>query len=155
MSVSVYTLASIPTSMATGAVGRQLSPLPYSGRGPGPDFLWQPSVCCPTYGVLPWGNGWVDFEDQGGGTSACAPIVAGTLAILASLFPDASGRMLRSAIRASASNAMVGLPGVPYHPLTGSGLLQAHKAIRAVGLMAAAHPSYILEALHPRSRLVR
>lgn len=144
--ISAYTLASIPVSMGVGALDRELRPQFYSARGPGPSFPWQPAVCCPTYGVLPWGSGWRDFQEQGGGTSSCAPMVAGALAILRSLYPAASGRELRAALRASANNRLLGYSGALYHPLTGSGLLQIADAVKAVP-RARRHPSYFLEGL--------
>ena len=86
----------------------------------------------------------MDFEEQGGGTSSCAPQVSGVLAMMMTAYPDRTFAEYRAALRMSASNAALGMPFVPYHPITGAGLLQADRAIQSVP-NARSHPSFLLE----------
>ncbi len=150
-SISMYGSASSAFALAVGAVGEDLRPQPYSSRGPGVVFPMQPAVCCPTYGTLPWGSGFRDFGQQGGGTSSCAPQVSGALAILQTAYPKASNRLLRAAIRAGADNGKVGQSGVLYSVYTGFGLLQVDRSLRRMPL-ANTHPSFALEAAWPTWR---
>lgn len=141
--ISAYTMATLAQTLGVGALGRDLRPQFYTSRGPGALFPWQPAVAAPTFGVLPWGNGFRDFGPQGGATSSATPQVAGVLALLDTQYPDLDARTLRAAIRAGARNDILGIPGL-YHPLTGSGLLRADRALE-IGPRARQHPSYVLE----------
>ena len=130
-------------STSTGALTRNLKPQPYSSLG-GQCFPFQPTVSAPTFGFLPWGSAWMDFGDQGGGTSSCAPMLSGVLAMMMAQHPGRSFREYRAAVRTAASNTAVGLPGIPYNPATGAGLIQAADSIRAVP-NARLTPAYMIE----------
>ena len=131
-------------SVSSGALTQDLSPQYYSSIG-GQCFPFSPTVSAPTYGILPWKNGWMDFGAQGGGTSACAPLVSAALAIMMTEHPGLEFREYRTALRQSASNAALGMPLLPYHPATGTGLLQADKAVSVVP-SAKSSPWYYVEA---------
>ena len=146
---SGYCMNTAKWGVSSGALDRGLQPQFYSSMG-AQCYPLNPTVATPTYGVLPWGNSFMDFGDQGAGTSACAPQVSGALAMMMTAYPGRPFQDYRAALRAGASNAALGLPGVPYHPATGAGLLQADAAIRAVP-SARAHPSWMAENLIPSS----
>lgn len=146
--VSVYTLASMVPSLAVGALDRNHRIQFYSARGPGAIFPWAPAVVCPTFGILPWGTAYRDFGEQGGGTSSCAPMVSGALAILMTESPTTTHRLHRAAIRAGADNGAVGKPGILYDPYTGSGLLRIDRSLIALRSgRAQLQPSYALESI--------
>lgn len=147
--VTGYCMGTSPWSVSVGAVGRDLKPLFYSSSG-GQCFPLSPTCVTPTYGELPWGSGFMDFGDQGAGTSSTTPMVSGALAILNSLYPRASNADLRAALRASARPLNPNRPYELYDPETGSGLLQIMDAIQAVP-MARSHPSYAYERDFPTS----
>ena len=144
-SPSIYCMNSLAVSTAVGAVDRNLRPHFYSSLGPGQCFPAQPTVATPTFGILPWGAAYMNFADQGGGTSSCAPQVSGALAMMMTAHPNRRFRDYRAALRASADNRVVGLPPGAYYPATGFGLLQCDGAIKAVPY-AQAHPSWAWEA---------
>ena len=139
---TLWCMNSLPESVSVGALDRSLRPQFYSTPGPGQCFPAQPVAVAPTYGVLPWRDGFRDFGEQGGGTSSTAPMVAGALALLMSAFPDATNRELRNALRASSSNLALGMP-LPYTPETGFGLLQVRTALSLLPLIKF-HPFYPL-----------
>ena len=146
---SSYCMQTTKWGVSVGALDRSLTPQFYSSLA-GQCYPLSPAVAAPTYGVLPWGSAFMDFGDQGGGTSSTAPQVSGVLAMMMTAHPGRPLQDYRAALRAGASNAALGLPGVPYHPATGAGLLQADAAIRAVPT-ARAHPSWMAENLIPSS----
>lgn len=125
--VSAYCMATVGWVTTVGALGRDLRPTFYTSKS-GQCSPWKPDVAAPTYGVLPWGDGWRDFGDQGGGTSSTAPMVSGILALLKESWPDLTSPQLRAVLRAGASNLRIGAP-IPYHPLTGSGLANAEASL--------------------------
>ena len=136
-----------PWSTSCGALDRNLHPQFYSSLG-GQCFPLFPTVSAPTYGILPWGSGYMDFGDQGGGTSACAPLVSGALALMFTEHPGKDFAVYRAALRKSAKS--LGLTGLVWPAVTGSGLLQVDDAIQAVPV-AKLHPSYLLEKTLPTS----
>lgn len=136
----LWCLNSLPESVSVGALDRNLRPQFYSTPGPGQCFAPQPVAVAPTYGVLPWGGGFSDFGEQGGGTSSCSPMMAGALAIMMSAYPNATNRELRNALRAGSSNLALGRP-LPYTPETGFGLLQIQSSL-ALLPMIKLHPFY-------------
>ena len=101
----------------------------------------QPTVVGPTAGILPWGNGFRDFGEQGGGTSSCTPQVAGAMAILMTEYPKADNRMLRNALRAGA-RFPESKPG-PWDPYYGFGVLQVANALSQMRRIKG-HPYYAL-----------
>ena len=137
---TLWWLNSMPQSVSVGALDRNLRPQFYSTPGPGQCFPLQPVAVTPTYGVLPWGGGFRDFGEQGGGTSSTSPMVAGALALLMSRYPEATNRELRNALRAGSSNLVLGSP-LPYMPETGFGLLQIQTALALLPLIKL-HPFY-------------
>ena len=90
----------------------------------------------------------MDFKEQGGATSSCAPMLSGTMALIHSEYPNLKPDELRAAVRMSARNDLVGLPGVFHHPATGSGLLQVDSAIQSAP-GAKIHPWYLIEKTTP------
>jgi intein/homing endonuclease len=145
---NLYCMNSTKWSVSTGALDRLLRPHFYTSRGFGQCYPFQPTVSTVTYGILPWGAGYMDFGEQGAGTSSCAPQTSGALALMLSFYGPKPFRDLRAALRAGANNAILGFPGLPYHPATGAGLLQVDAALAAVP-RAAAHPSWLAEATIP------
>jgi len=138
--VNGWCMNTTPVSFAVGACDLQGVKHPYSSVG-GQCYPLSPIVVCPTQGVIAWGNGYKDFREQGGGSSAAAPIVSGALAILITEFPHLTNAELRAAIRASA------IPlgdRVDFSPGTGSGLLRIDDAIQAAPT-AHTHPTYDYE----------
>lgn len=138
---TLWCMNSLPESVSVGALDRNLRPQFYSSPGPGQCFPLQPLAVAPTYGVLPWGGGFSDFGEQGGGTSSTSPMVAGALALLMSAYPQATNRELRNALRAGASNLVLGRPS-PYTPETGFGLLQIQTTLSLLPLIKL-HPFYV------------
>lgn len=126
-STSITCVESGSGSISTGVVDRFMQPHAYTGRGPGYCSPLQPFISVPTYGVLPWGPGWIDTGKQGGGTSAGAPLIAAACALLRSVYPGATNLQIRAALAASA-RPLGKLPG--WDSATGFGLLQADKAIQ-------------------------
>lgn len=146
--VTNFSMNSTKWSTSCGALTRGLKPQHYSALG-GQCYPWHPTVAAPTFGVVPVGAGYKDMGEEGGGTSACAPQVSGTLALMMAVHPGRSFREYRAALRAGASSAALGL-AVPYSPAAGAGLLQADGAIRAVPT-ARLHPSWLTEWVTPSS----
>jgi len=147
---NLYCMNSTKWSVSTGALDRLLRPHFYTSRGFGQCYPFQPTVSTVTYGILPWGAGYMDFGEQGAGTSSCAPQTSGALALMLSFYGPKPFRDLRAALRAGANNAILGFPGLPYHPATGAGLLQVDAALAAVP-RASSHPSWLAEATIPTS----
>lgn len=126
--ISGYCMSSSKWATSAGAVGRDLRPQPYSSLG-GQCSPGHPVVAAPTFGVLPWGSGYRDFGELGGGTSSAAPQVSAALAMMMTQYPGKPFSHYRAALRASANNVILGQPG-PYNPLTGAGLIQMDRAIQ-------------------------
>ena len=142
---------SLPWSVSIGAVDRELRPQFYSSQR-GQCYPLIPTVVCPTYGMLPWARGFRDFGEQGGGTSSCAPMVSGALAILSSAFPKARNAELRAALRAGAMPLNPDRPYRYFDPGTGSGLLQVENSLARV-TTAREHPTYGYELAFPTTVL--
>lgn len=147
--ISGYCMSSNPNAASCGALDRHLSPQFYSSLG-GQCSAFAPTCVTTTFGVLPWGGGYRDFGETGGGTSSCSPQLAGVLALMMSQYPGRPFSEYRAAIRASANNTVLGLPGIAYFPLTGAGLIQADNAIRAVPSIRS-HPWNAAERIIPTS----
>ena len=141
--VSSYCMNTTRQSTNAAALDRNLRPQFYSSLG-GQCWPLNPTVCAPTFGILPWGKGFQDMGEQGGATSSCAPMVAASLAIMMTRWPRRPFGDYRAALRASANNAVLGRPGVEFDHATGAGLLQAHLAVDAVP-RAHSHFSWALE----------
>lgn len=138
--VEAWCMNTTPASVSVGAATLTGLRQPYSAIG-GQCYPLSPSVVAPTEGVLPWGDGFRDFGPQGGGTSACAPQVAGALAILDTLYPTATNAQLRAALRSGARQ----LGPDPHHnPGVGAGMLQIDDSIIALP-SAETHWSYDYE----------
>jgi len=149
--VEAWCMNTTPTSVAAGAMTLSGQRQDYSAIG-GQCYPPTPTVATPTEGVLPWGDGFRDFGRQGGGTSACAPQVAGALAILDTLYPTATNAQLRAALRSGAKQ----IGPDPQHNLgIGAGMLQIDDAITALP-SAESHWSYAYEKtfLESKSTLV-
>jgi hypothetical protein len=146
---SGYCMNTTKWATSSGALTRDLKPQPYSSFG-SQCYPLNPTVSAPTYGTLPWGSGFLDFEEQGGGTSSCAPMVAGTIAMMMTKYPGEHFKNYRAALRGAASNNKLGLFGAPYNPASGAGLLQADSSIRGVP-GAQRQPSYWAEQTIPSS----
>ena len=138
--VNGWCMNTTPVSFSVGACNLSGVKHTYSSVG-GQCYPLTPLVVGPTEGVVPWGSGFKDFQDQGAGSSAAAPLVSGALAILATEFPHLSNAELRAAMRAGA------IPlgsASDFNPGTGAGLLQIDRAIEAAPT-AKNHPSYSYE----------
>lgn len=130
---SIYCGPSLEGVTSVGALQKDLDIQPYSSRGPGQCSRVNPSTVTPTYGVLPWADGFRDFGERGGGTSSTAPIAAGVTALLRTLEPNQSPWAYKRAIEISGSNIALNRPS-PYNPITGFGLLDAVRARQALSL---------------------
>ncbi len=139
-SVRGWCMNTTPVSVSVGAATLGGNRQRYSSIG-GQCYPLSPIVVAPTGGVVPWGDGFVDFGDQGGGTSAAAPQVAGALAILDTAFPNLSSAELRAALRAGATP--IG-PDPEFNPGTGAGMLRIDRALQAAPT-AKDHPTYSYE----------
>ena len=139
---SITCIESNPGAIAVAALDSALQPHPYSARGPGYCSPLQPLVGAATYGVLPWGRGWIDTGSQGAGTSSTAPQVSGALAILRAKYPRASNVALRAALVIGA-RPVQDTPG--WNPAAGFGLLQADAALNALETVPG-HPYYQIVA---------
>ena len=138
--VNGFCMNTTPVSFAVGACDLDGVKHTYSSVG-GQCYPLSPIVVAPTQGVVPWGSGFKDFKEQGGGSSATAPLVSGALAILVTEFPHLSNAELRAAIRASAYR----LGSDPeFNAGTGSGILRIDDAIQAAPT-ARQHPTYDYE----------
>ena len=124
---AIWGVASGPHSISVGALDERLRPQPYSSRGAGQCVGLHPTVSAPTYGVLPYGGGFQNLGAQGGGTSSAAALVAGVVALMTSLHPDAPTAEIARILRTSASpvfrdNAVQ----------IGGGLIQTRRALDAL-----------------------
>ena len=135
---SITCIESNQGSISVAALDRNLMPHTYSGRGPGYCSPLQPFIGAPTFGVIPWGGGWIDTKTQGAGTSSTAPLVSAALAILKSIYPKATNLELRTALAISADP--LGRPQSWYKDI-GFGLLQVDRAI-AMMPEVTKHPFY-------------
>ncbi len=125
---AIWRINSTAWSTSVGALRADLLLQAYSSRGPGDCFAQHPTVVAPTYGILPWRGGYRDFGPEGGGTSACAPQVAGAMALMITAAPGATNQRLRSVLAATADNPVLGrAPG--WNPESGHGLLQVDRAV--------------------------
>jgi|TARA_Y100000310_G_scaffold321376_1_gene378925 subtilisin family serine protease len=138
--VNGWCMNTTPVSFSVGACDLDGVKHTYSSVG-GQCYPLSPIVVGPTQGVIPWGSGFKDFRQQGGGSSAAAPLVSGALAILVTEFPDLSNAELRAAIRAGAYR--LGADS-QFNAGTGSGILRIDDAIQAAPT-ARKHPTYDYE----------
>jgi subtilisin family serine protease len=127
----LWCLNSSRNSISVAAVGRDLQIQPYSTPGPGQCSFLHPTVACPTFGILPWGSGFRDFGEQGGGTSAATPQVVAAMAILLTAFPDATVQELKWALQVTANQRVLGQKS-GWNKDTGFGLLQIDDALFAL-----------------------
>lgn len=138
---SILCINSNEGGITTAALDRQGLPQDYSSRGPGQCSLFHPFIGAPTYGVLPWGDGYVDFGPRGGGTSSAAPQVSGALAILKAAYPKADNTILRVALAAGAQKGPPPFGLAPFDTSTGFGLLRVDRALDMMPV-AQLHPLY-------------
>lgn len=131
---SILCINSNEGGLTVAAVDRELRPQDYSSRGPGQCSLMHPFISAPTYGVLPWGNGMRDFGLRGGGTSSVTPQVAGALAVLKGMYPQADNTRLRVALAAGA--------GQSFSTTTGFGVLRVDRALDEMPFASRAHRLY-------------
>ena len=135
-------------AISAGALDRNLRPQFYSSQG-GQCYPFHPSISATTFGVLPWGSGWMDLGEKGGATSSCCPQTSATLAMMMTAYPNREFAEYRAALRGSARNDLLGILSF-YDPATGSGLIQADRAIELVP-KAKEHPWYAIEKATPTS----
>ncbi|MGY4706501.1 S8 family peptidase [Candidatus Bipolaricaulota sp. J31] len=113
-------LGRLPEVLTVGAVDRNHTPAPFSCRGPEVD-LAAPGV--EVVSLVPGGTPY-----RSSGTSFAAPHVSGVAALLLSLEPDLSPRGVMEILEQTATDLDV--PG--RDPATGSGLVDAASAVRAL-----------------------
>jgi len=111
------------TVAATGRNGNPESVMPYSSRGGRQASCGnqKPDLAAPVYGTVPWGSGTRNMGN-GGGTSAAAPQVAGSVAALLS---GQSSTPAQSAVFDSLRNTVVNFRGGDWDGCIGFGNLQA------------------------------
>ena len=123
LSNAIWGVASAPHSISAGALDERGSPQPYSSHGEGQCSPGHPTVSAPTWGILPWGDGFRNLRAQGGGTSAAAALVAGSVALALSLSPDMPAETIARILRDTAQD----LPDPKRQ--TGGGLLRISHAL--------------------------
>ena len=143
---SILCINSNEGGITAAALDRQGRPQDYSSRGPGQCTPFAPFIGAPTYGVLPWGDGYRDFGPRGGGTSSAAPEVSGALAVLKGAYPKADNTTLRVALAAGAKREPFTSGLLPFNTGSGFGMLQVDQAL-AVLPFARLHPFYFPIAL--------
>jgi len=131
---SIVCVNSTPGSMSVAALDRSLKPQFYSSRGPGQCSLLSPFIAAPTFGIFPWGPGYIDTGEAGGGTSSTTPQLSGVLALLQSGGLKQSTLRLMTAVAAGAVRTIPPFPQEPksralWDPATGFGLLNARRAL--------------------------
>ena len=136
---SILCINSNEGGITAAAVDRNGHPQPYSSRGPGQCSILHPFISAPTFGILPWGAGFVDFGGLGAGTSSATPQVSGALAILKGEAPKATNTVLRTALAAGVRKVNAG--PLPFSSATGFGLLQIDQALAWLPT-ARLHPLY-------------
>lgn len=143
---SILCINSNEGGITAAALDRQGIPQNYSSRGPGQCSIFHPFIGAPTYGVLPWGDGYLDFGPLGAGTSSTAPQVSGALAVLKAAYPKANNTVLRVALAAGAQKSPPPYGLLPFNTGTGFGLLRVDRALGMVPI-AQFHPLYFPFAL--------
>jgi len=139
-SPGVLCVNSTPGVITAGALDINGVPQYYSSRGPGQCSRLHPFISAPTFGVLPWGMGYIDTGGQGGGTSSASPQVAGALALMKGFAPEATNLDLMVALAVSAertvpaASSQYGYP-VLYDHATGFGKLRVDHALSALPLV--------------------
>lgn len=122
-------LSNVITVAASGRDGVPATMQDYSSRG-GPGTVScgnrKPDVTAPVFGMMPFGCGTRDM-DNGGGTSAAAPQVAGAVGLLATARPDLSTEGLKQVLGGAASDIEPG----NFDGCSGQGLIQADAALEA------------------------
>jgi len=139
-SPSILCINSTPGAVTTAALDKDGLPLYYSSRGPGQCSLLHPFIAAPTFGTLPYGQGWIDTRGQGAGTSSTAPMIAGICALLRSAYPRIDNVHLMHILAISAKMTIeyetsiftAGGDRVPFSYTTGFGMVQAMDALRSV-----------------------
>lgn len=143
---SIGSPASYPEVIAVGAIDRDGTPAPFSGRGPvtwqnrdglGPEAgtrLLKPDVAAPGVAVVSSvGNGYVAYS----GTSMASPEVAGVIALIVQASPGLDPDQIAEILRLSATDA--GAPGPD--DATGHGRIDAVRALEiALGVPGAPAP---------------
>lgn len=128
---SIVCINSNPGAITVGALDQRGQPQYYSSRGPAQCYALAPLISAPTWGVLPWGSGYRDFQDQGGGTSSTAPQVSGALALIKADYPKATNLQLKAALAASAQRFFPQFL-MPFDFATGFGMLRTNRALNTV-----------------------
>ena len=136
---SILCINSNEGGITAAAVDRNGNPQPYSSRGPGQCSLLHPFISAPTFGILPYGEDYLDFGELGAGTSSATPQLSGALAILKGADPKANNTVLRTALAAGARKVASG--PLPFSSATGFGLLQVDRALAWLPA-ARLHPLY-------------
>jgi subtilisin family serine protease len=138
---SILCINSNEGGITAAALDRNGNPQAYSSRGPGQCSLLHPFIGAPTFGVLPYGAGYVDMGEVGGGTSSATPQLSGALAILKGEIPKANNTLLRTALAAGARKTNFPSGFLPFAPATGFGMLQVDRALDWLP-SARVHPFY-------------
>nr|PZN31907.1 MAG: hypothetical protein DIU67_09015 [Actinomycetota bacterium] len=123
---AVFYPANHPKVIGVGATGFGDAWATYSSNGDGLDFVAPGgSQSSPVWQESPPLGGWVGMY----GTSMAAPHVAGVVALMKSVYPNASVAQVYGALKCTALD--INTPG--WDSLTGWGLIQAAKALASLG----------------------
>ena len=122
---AIWGVNSLPKSISAGALDRRFNAQPYSSQGPGQCAPTHPTVSVPTFGILPWGGGFLNFQEQGGGTSSAEAIVSGAVALMYSASPQVGTDQIIDLLRRNAAPVFQ-----ESEDQIGAGLLQIQRALR-------------------------